>query len=268
MPSAARSSSSAPAEVARTARVGGRRTLARGLVLAVVVGSAASCQVDVAVDAEVAPDQSGTLEVVVTLDEEAAAEVPDLADALVVDDLQRDGWEVAVADGDDGGVVVSAEHPFSSLEEAATLTERLTGPDGPLVLRFGRTVAAGVTTFSVAGEADLSEGIAVFSDAGLREVLGGSGLGFDEAQLEERAGGPIGEAVRLRVDAELPGREVGRSGPQEVELGTTTALSFRSEVRHDERIAWAAVAVAATVGLLGVLVWRWRAPNVSDPPST
>lgn len=264
MPSVVRSSSSAPAEVSTRTPVG-RWVAIRSLGLVVVTGLAAGCQVDVAIDAEVAPDQSGALEVVVTLDEEAAADVPDLADALVVDDLRRDGWEVTVGDGADGGVVVSAEHAFSSLEEAAALTERLTGPDGPLVLRFGRRVAADVTTFTVDGEADLTDGLAVFSDAGLQEVLGGSGLGFDEAQLAERAGRPIEEAVRLRVDADLPGREVGASGPQEVALGTTTALSFRSEVRHDERIAWAALAVAATVGLLGVLGWRRRARG-TDPP--
>jgi hypothetical protein len=244
-----------------------RRVVARVVGLVVLAGLVGACQVDVRIDVAVAGDESGEIALAVELDEAAADEVPDLADALDVGDLRRAGWEVSIVDRSGepgGGAIVEAVRPFGSLEEAAAVAEELTGADGPLTLAFDRRQGVDVTAFSVVGDLDLTQGLAAFSDVGLRDVLGGAGLGVDEEELERRAGRPLDQAVRIRLDADLPGRAVDGSGPAEARLGTATPVEFRSEVRHDERIAWAAAAGAAAA-LLGLVLavrvgrGRWRA---------
>lgn len=225
------------------------------LVLAALLATA--CQVDVAVDVEVAPDETGQIGVEVALDAAAAAEVPDLAQELEVDDLRRAGWTTTVSDGADGGVTVRAVRSFESLEEATAIFEQVGGPDGPVSLELDHRAGVRASRYSVAGEIDLTDGLAAFTDAGLRDLLGGSGVGVDDQELEQRAGRPLAESVTVRLEADLPGRRLGPSGPWEAGPGTETVVAARSQVRHDKRVLWAlgAAAAAVTCGLL--VVWQW-----------
>lgn len=227
----------------------------RRLLLACLVTTAAlaggGCRVDVGLDLEVEGDGTGTVDVVVALDEAAARRVPDLADQLEVDDLVASGWDITGPDPvDGGGVEVRATKPFASLAELDRVIDEVSGEEGPLA---DLTVSSERSTFSdrweLRGVADLRAGLEAFGDDALRARLGGTSLGTSEAELEEAAGRPLAEAVRFSVDADLPGGG-GSFAPR---LGETVELSATSRSWHLPRVVLAVLAVAAVAGAVLVL---------------
>lgn len=185
-------------------------------MLLVVLGSA--CEVRATVDVVVEEDGSGTVEVAVGLDADALAQVPDLdgdgrsgaADlsALVrTEDLEAAGWEVSEPSEAGSDLTwIRVSKPFGTPEEANAILAEVTGPEGPLRdLRLERSTGFAATELTFTGTADLSGGLEAFGDAGLVEALDGEPLGEDVAQIEERIGGPVADAVRLDVTVDLPG---------------------------------------------------------------
>lgn len=207
-------------------------------------------------DVAVEDDGSGRVEVVVALDREAARRVPGLEDQLEVDDLDDAGWEVTGPERvDGGGVEVRATKAFASLDGLDDVVADVSGPDGPLSdLVVERDRAAFGDTWRVRGEADLRDGLEAFGDAGLRERLGGTSFGMSEEELEEAAGGPLGEAVRLRVSADVP----GGSASWEPVLGERTALEADSRTWAWPRLALLGLAVVLGVGAVAMFLVRPR----------
>ena len=231
-----------------------RRRLLLLVAAAALLGG--GCRVDVAMDVRVEDDGSGRVEVVVALDRDAARRVPGLEDQLVVDDLEDAGWEVTGPDRvGGGGVEVRAAKGFRSLDDLGQVIAEVSGPDGPLSdLVVERDRAAFGATWRVRGQADLREGLEAFGDAGLRERLGGSSFGVDEAELERAAGRPLAEAVRFRVTADLPGGGASWS-PR---LGERTPLRADSRTWEPSRLGLLAVAVVLGLGAAAMLLVRPR----------
>ena len=236
----------------------------RRLVALLALVLVAACQMDVEVGIDVESDGAGQVRVGVALDEEAARQVPQLADQLEVDDLVAAGWTVTgPAVEKDGRTWVRATKPFATPEEAASVLEQVSGPDGPFHdFRIDRSRSFWAETWHLVGGVDLTGGLAGFSDDALRQRLDGASFGATDAELVRRAGQPLAQAVRFRVEASLPGA-VTSNGPVDVDgravwqpvLGEKTTLVARSRALDGRRTAALTVVALAGIALL-VLVGR------------
>lgn len=216
----------------------------------------AGCQVQVDVTVEAGHDGGGLVSVVVGLDAEALAQVPDLKSELRTRDLARAGWRVegptATAGG---GAELRASRRFATPAGASAALRELSGPSGPfsgLRLEQKRSVLRSTTTLS--GRVDLTAGLAAFSDPVLQERLGGLPLGVEPAALEAELGRPLADVVRFAVTARLP----GRTATVEPRLGETVNVSVPARQVQLRRALAAGLSVSAAAALLVVLVVRRR----------
>jgi hypothetical protein len=239
-----------------------RRLLIASLSLLVAV-AASACEVRTEVTVDVAEDGSGTVEVAVTLDEEAVARLPDLdgdatsdaadlAALLRDEDLAAAGWTVTgPEEGDGGSLRIVASRPFGTPAEADRVLAELTGPGGGLRdLHVTREEPFGRTRLTFAGTADLSGGLEAFGDEGLAAALDGEPLGEDAAAIEERLGQPLAEAFSLDVTVVLAGEATSWSpelGGAPVDLAAATTVDDRPV---QVLATLAAAALAALVVLL------------------
>jgi hypothetical protein len=200
------------------------RLLAAGLLLLVVGLSA--CQIDGQVNVTVEDDGSGVVEVVVTLDQEAAERIPELADQLRAGDLKEQGWEITgpeAVEGQPGAVAVTATKPFASPEQLTAVMDEIGGADGLFPgFELTRTHTFAEVEHEITGTIDTTGGLESLSDEELTELLGGQPLGFDLAVLEQDLGAPPASLVDLSLAVTLPGDEVTASTPGEVSGRTTT----------------------------------------------
>lgn len=240
-----------------------RRLVGAALALVLLAG----CRVGVTVGVDAEADGTGRVRAVVTLDQEAAGRVPDLADQLRTDDLVAAGWEV---DGprptEEGGVEVEATKRFRSVGEAAQVVEELSGSDGPFRdfrLRRSRSFLKTRTAFE--GTVDLTSGIEAFSDEALQRRLGGSPLGFDPTELERRLGTTLDRIFDFRVIARLPG-DTDSNAPTEAAngavwrptLGEQVQITATAEQWNIRNLAAATVSVLAAAAFIFVLQRRLR----------
>lgn len=230
-------------------------TLVLGLVSAIL---AAGCQVRTDVELSVDRDGSGTVAVEVTLDRQAAAQVPDLARQLRVDDLRRAGWRLAPprrAAG--GGLRVLARKRFGRPEQAGAVVEELAGRDGPFRgVAVNRTHSFARTAWTLRGTVDLHRGLAAFSDPRVTALLGGLPVGRSAAELRLLTNRSLADAAPFRVRVRLPGQATrtydvrfgDRPLPIDAHASATNANAYRL----------GAGAVIALVAALVLLVRQGR----------
>jgi hypothetical protein len=235
------------------------------LLVLVTVVLAAGCQVTTDVVVQVESDGSGVVEVVVSLDDDALARVPDvagdrgtpeedLADLLRTADLEAAGWEVEGPQRDADLTLVRLRQPFGTPEEATAVLASL-APEGVMAgPELNRSTSFGFDEFAFSGVADLGEGLEAFSDAGVAEVLGGAPLGEDPDAVEERAGGSLGDVFVLGVQVSLPG---GVDEAWTAELGGPAVMMEASSTVQDVPVlAAAALAVVCLLALLALFTVR------------
>lgn len=224
------------------------------------------CRADLVVEVEAEARGAGHVRATVTLDEEAAAQVPDLAGQLRVDDLEAAGWVVEGPAPAVGGVTISVSKRYATAEGAARAIEELSGANGAFSsLRVTRERGFWKTRTALSGTVDLSAGLGAFGDAALTEVLGAPNLGLDPAAVERELGRPLAEAVGVEFVGRLPGR-VTSNAPSSgdgaavwpVVLGTTTAVAASSEAWNVVTLVLTAVSATSLLSLLVVLVRRSR----------
>jgi hypothetical protein len=222
-----------------------------------------ACQVTTSVGVNARSNGSGEVRAVVTLDKDAAGQVPDLGSKLRVADLRAAGWRV---DGPKptaaGGLTVSARKAFATPAEAAVVIGQLSGPSGPFQdFAMRRTRSFAKTRLAFRGTVDLSKGLASFSDPALRSRLGGTDLGFDPAQLQSRLGQALARVFPVKVSVRLPGQvasnaplRAGNGAQWSPAFGEHVTLVASSEQWNAGNLAAAAVSVAAALALAGWLV--------------
>ncbi len=219
------------------------------MVALVVMLLLAACQVDADVTVRMGEDGSGTVTVAVTLDPEAAARVPDLAEQLEVADMTEAGWEVSGPETvSGGGVRLVASKAFTSPDEAVQVLGELTGDTGILSeIDFEMDRSFGRTDFRFSARSDLTAGVSALSDAGLVEALGGDGLGGQLEIIEAETGAPADDQVALAVEVALP----GAAGTWTLTPGDEPAAL---ELEHTEvrPLPWALAGLAVIAGLSGV----------------
>ncbi|PLS76736.1 MAG: hypothetical protein CYG61_00665 [Actinobacteria bacterium] len=202
----------------------------------------------------------GEVSATVSLDREAAAQVPDLAEQLRVSDLRAAGWRIeGPAPAPGGRTEVRAVKPFGSPAEARRAMEELSGAGGPFgSLRLTRTRSFLKTRTSLAGTVDLTGGLEAFSDEFLEQRLGGSALGVDPARLEAELGKPLADAFGFRLTAELPGQvEANAAGAVwEARLGQAVPVNASAAQWNFSTIGFGAVSLLSGITLLAVLVRR------------
>ncbi|MFM7537372.1 MAG: hypothetical protein ACKO91_16455 [Acidimicrobiales bacterium] len=272
--------------------------LRRTLGLVVLIALLAGCRLTASVDLAVERDGSGRLQVVLTADPELVAKAPGLIDDLRFDDLQAVGWQgpsTGAGGGPplidrraDGSVAVTMVHAFADLAEANRLLASLNGPAGPLRnLQLDMTPSFGRLRTTVAGAAGLS-GLDAFADDALRAALGPN-VAFAGAVTDPAGAFDLEVTVRApgRVVATSPGAVVVRStvpegavdtrpatvtwrfapiGTAETPLEATIewvddeaiAARDRRNLAHAGLVAWGALLVLATGGIVAAVVRRRR----------
>lgn len=224
--------------------------------------ASAACQVRTDVVVTMVEDGSGSVEVAVTLDEDALERVPEPSTLFATEDLAATGWIVEEpVDLDDGSAVVRVRKPFGTPAEGEQVLGELTGSNG-VIDDVSVTVDDGFTTTSyrVRAEIDLGGGLATFSDDALTEALDGEPVGESVEAIEERFAAPIGELLAVRVATDLPG-ESGDVTVEPVLGGGPVLLEAEGVVTDRSPLVPAAVAAAAAtalVVLLTVRARRWR----------
>jgi hypothetical protein len=227
---------------------------ARGCLIVGALLFLTGCQVTVDVDVSADAGGGGEVRATVVLDRDAAAQAPNLAEDLRVDDLAAAGWEVEGPSRREGGEVrIEAVKPFAGPAGAHQAVEELSGPGGPFRdFRLSVDRSFVETRTSLTGTVDLSSGLEGFSDDVLRQRLG-SPLGVDLAAVQRQLGKPLADAFQIRVEAHLPGEEATVVSPR---LGQRQELTASARRLNTERIAFGALAVVSALALLGVLVRR------------
>lgn len=244
-----------------------RRHATRALVAAAVVLALGGCRADLSVEVAAGAGGGGEVRATVTLDREAAAQVPDLARQLRVEDLERAGWVVdgpGPDEGRDGGVTLRASKRFRSPTGAARAVGELSGVGGPFsTLRLTRDRSLWKTRTALRGTVDLSTGLDAFGDPALAERLGGPGLGLDRAAVERELGKPLTEVLAVELVGRLPGQVTSNANATRagapvwpVVLGGTTAVSASSEAWNVSTLAFAGLALLSGIVLLAVLARR------------
>ena len=179
------------------------RLLLLSVALVVV---AAACQVHTEVGIDVAEDGSGTVEVSVTLDREAAGRLGNPATALRLDDLREAGWQLDdAAEVDGGGLRIVGRRDFASADQLGLVLDEIGGPEG-IFRGTELTVSDGFssTTYDFTTTVELSGSLEQFSDAELAAALDGLPLARSAEELAAE-GATDPEAATLDVVVDLPG---------------------------------------------------------------
>ena len=202
------------------------RRAARLVLPVVALVLLTACRVDLATTINVAENGSGSITVVATADAAALRAAPELPDALNVDDLRAAGWEVTVQNPTaEGGLSVTAQHEFATVDEATMFLSQLSGENGPLrEMSIVRTGGVNDSTYTFSAKGGLRDGLAGFADAEALVSLGGAPF----AESLTTRGMTLADALRMSLSLTMPGEPVDTNG-------TTTA---RTEDDLTSTITW------------------------------
>ncbi len=159
---------------------------------------------------------------------------------MKLDDLSAAGWEVTgPAKENDGNTWVHLSRPFANPAEMKEILAEINGPGGPLGA-FDLTIRKewDETTWTLAGTAGLTGGVAGFVDADLAAAFGTS---KPLEQLVAESGVPIEEGLNLTVTVTMPHQTdalvVARTPrrPRGPDRGRDGRSSSRGQVGSDHR---------------------------------
>ena len=197
-----------------------RRSLLLVVSVLLAMGLLAACRVDGEVAVRVEPDGSGTVEVTVRLDEEAARRLGDPATVLRTEDLVAAGWTVEDPAAVDGGLVLRGRRSFASPEDLPGVLEEVGGVDGVFRdVRLELTDGFASTRYAFSADVELTGSPEQFGDEALTATLGGLPLALSPEELAF-SGAADPDAMTLEVAVDLPGSEPETNG--EVRDGAAT----------------------------------------------
>jgi hypothetical protein len=230
---------------------------------------AAGCRVQTTVSVEATSASAGTVTVTVALDRAAVQALggqAKLSSQLSTSDLAAAGW---IVDGPRPGpgseTVISAQHSFSSAEEADALVADVAGSGAastrPFRMALGHHHDFWHTYTTLSGTVDLRCQLDCFGDAGLRSAFG-SAIGENPSVL----GSPPAQVFSFTFEGRLPGSLRASNGTPVAgglvrwspTLGRTTELSAESQTLNTNSVALVAVLGGLGVALLvALLIWWW-----------
>ena len=235
------------------------------LLLGLVLGA---CRLQLDVNVVVEEDGSGSVEVVIGIDDDGIQRIGgDLEAVLAVDDLQDAGWTIEGPDEEaDGFTRVRFRKPFDTPEQATAIVEEIAGADG-LFQDFvvTRDSSFARTTWGFTGEVDSSGGAAAFGDEELAAELDGEPLGQSVEEIEAQLGESLSQVIEVGVAVRLPG-EVTSNAPSQTADGARWTAAFGEgpvamEATGEESRTTSTVAavIAATCAVLLLLYGVVRA---------
>ena len=237
-------------------------------VLGLVLGA---CRLQLDVNVQVDEDGSGTVEVVVGIDEDGIDRIGgDLEAVLAVDDLEHAGWTIdGPAKDADGFTRIRFRKPFATPEEASAIVEEIAGEDGPFQdFVVTRDSSFARTSWGFTGQVDTGGGVQAFGDEDLAAELDGEPLGQTVEEIEAQLGEPLSDVIDLGVSVHLPG-EVTSNAPTRGSDGERwtaaygddpVAMEATGEERRSASVVGAGVAAvcAAVLLIYGVVRgFRW-----------
>lgn len=249
----------------------GARVARLAVLVGLLVALLAGCNTTAIVRVDVKPNGSGTVEVDVLLDAEAAAKVGDLSKVVQFDDLRKAGWTIEGPSDwtklrglnglPKGTIEVRATRPFDNVEQANKILTSISGPDGPLKgVKLTRSSSFTSTKFTAVGTVDLSKGLDAFGDSDLTKALGAP---VAEAAQQFNGGKPVTGDLKVDVQVGSTGGlhwtgKMGDGGVGVGQVAATSSLGAASD-RFDVRASqthWTAILLAAlaVLAVLGALV--------------
>jgi len=172
------------------------RVRASRVLLAFVLLVLTACQADVRVDFDVEPDGTGTVMLRTELDREAQIALGDVEGQLRVSDLERAGWTIATADGDDG-ISLTATKAVSGANQWQSVLDEIAGPG--VFTNVEVNIADNRQQMSF--DLDVGDGFDLLSDEGVAAALGGEPFGAPLERLTD--GRVIDEVVALDLQVSV-----------------------------------------------------------------
>lgn len=227
------------------------------------------CQATVGVGIDAEASGHGQVVATVTLDQEAAQALPDLAAQLRTSDLGKAGWKVdGPSPAVNHGVVVRATKSFANPTEESKVVDELSGsgqfhPFQNFRLERHRSFFATRTKFQ--GKVDLSCGLRCFGDPQLQQQLGSTDLGFDPNQLQQLTSVILDRVFRFEISVRMPGSVTSSNAPTQAgngavwrpTLGQQATLMASARQWDLRRIGLLALALLFLVGaVLATLIRR------------
>ena len=219
------------------------------------------CQLDLELDVQVTPDGTGTITFVATADAGLVKRVPDLANALVLDDIAATGWQITgPTPTESGGLAINITHDFKSAAEATNLLRRRGPPYNEPEL--GRGDTGDTTNNRFTGSFGLPGGFEAFADDDLIAAVGNVPFADELAENGATPSNSMSSVFRLQlpgeiIDDETNPTEVLDDGTMvwQVPLDGISVLevSARSEQAPAGGNAWARP--LSIVALTLLLVW-------------
>ena len=238
------------------------KTKSLTLLLLTVLLMVSACTIQLRVEIDLAEDGSGQITAGIGLDEEARSQpaLQNVEEALRISDLIEAGWEFESAGlGSDGREWFESTKSFNNPDDLQKVLNELTNsPEAFKDWKFSSEITSKTRDFAVSGVVDFSDGLNLFTDESLNNLLDEPPLGIAIETLEESLGTPINETVSLQVIINLP--DQSNEEIIDVPFGEQRVVEVtgNSEHRVAQILDWVVLAVIALLALsiiLAILNW-------------
>jgi HAD superfamily hydrolase (TIGR01509 family) len=225
----------------------------------------AACKVESSVSVNVEDDGTGSVEVSVGLDNEASRLIGDLEKQLRTEDLVSSGWKVSLSEGQEEKtkIVVSASKNFTNVDSLVSVLEEIAGPTVFSEISLVSEKSFAKKLWIIEGKINLSDGLALFSDPALDEVLGGKFFGRNLEDLSFLSGCDAicdpADSFLMNFSVSLPGDDTElNNAVWTVPLGDPTSTPFASSstIDYPKPKAWRTVAYVFFAAALLFLLFR------------
>ena len=236
------------------------------LLLFIFTFLVAACKVESSVLVNVDDDGTGRVEVSVELDDAASRLIGNLEKQLRTEDLVSSGWKVSLLENlkEESKTVVSATKYFTSADSLVNVLEEIAGPSVFSEVSLLSEKSFAKKKWTIEGKINLSEGLSLFSDSALDELLGDNLFGRSLEDLSFLSGcedicDPANSFL-INFSVLLPGSKENDSNNDvwTVPLGdqTSTPFSTSSTVDYPKPKAWRTVAYVFLGSALLFLLFR------------
>ena len=238
------------------------KTKLLAFLLLIVLLLVSACTIQLRVKIDLAEDGSGQITAGVGLDEQARNQpaFQNVDEALRISDLIEAGWEFENTGlGSDGREWFESTKSFTNPDDLQKVLNELTNsPEAFKDWKFSSEITSKSRDFAVSGVVDLTDGLNLFTDESLNNLLDEPPLGIAIETIEEALGTSINETISLQVIVNLP--DQSNEEIIDIPLGEERVVEVtgNSEHRVAQILDWVVFAVIALLALsimLAILNW-------------
>jgi hypothetical protein len=237
------------------------RTIRLAFLIALLSAALSGCRGDATVNVKANETGAGLVAVDVVLDHDATVSLGTIpSEQLLTNDLAASGWAISgIVPANGGGSTIHAERAFASVGQANQILQQLTGPKGALSsFRLVKKRGLTGTTVGLQGTVDLSEGLGLLGDAGLKALTNStSNLGITDAEVARQVGGDLKKAFTFTMKTDL----IDQANTFKVALGSKQRVSVSAKRFAFERLVGVVAVIASLIGLIILALSSRRARN-------